>query len=278
MTWRLAETDDIPQIEAHLTAHIETSMFPLLNLREHWLGDRTSPRAMMVWISQDGGILAITNEGMLMPQITSRADLSAAADLLRGRKIVGALGHADQVRALVTALRLPMEQASLNRDEPLMTLHLSDLTMPDAPGMTLAPLQDHRDLVRAWRIAYDIEILGATPDSAEARVDQNIDSYIERDSHRVLLHDGTPVATTGFNTILPEAVQIGGVFTPPEMRGRGYARRAVALHLDQARQAGTPRAILFSASENANRAYHAIGFQTIGSYTLALFNDPVTVP
>ena len=86
--------------------------------------------------------------------------------------------------------------------------------------------------------------------------------------------DGKPVAMTGFNARLPEVVQIGGVYTPPELRGNGYAKLAVALHLIEARTAGATRAVLFAASESAARAYIAIGFQPAGQFSLLLFTNP----
>ena len=77
---------------------------------------------------------------------------------------------------------------------------------------------------------------------------------------------------TGFNAVLPEHVQVGGVYTPPEGRNRGYARRAVAIHLAEARASGVRHAVLFAASAAAARAYEAIGFQRDGSFALALYD------
>ena len=60
-------------------------------------------------------------------------------------------------------------------------------------------------------------------------------------------------------------------------RGRGHARRAVALHLSQAREEGVRRATLFSANEYASRAYQAIGFEHIGEWTLCIFEGPQVI-
>ena len=65
-------------------------------------------------------------------------------------------------------------------------------------------------------------------------------------------------------------VQVGGVYTPPDLRGRGHARRALALHLAAS---GAERATLFSASAMAARAYRAVGFRQIGDWTLLLLRD-----
>jgi predicted GNAT family acetyltransferase len=72
-------------------------------------------------------------------------------------------------------------------------------------------------------------------------------------------------------------VQVGGIYTPPALRGRGLARAAVALHLAEARNTGVSRAVLFAASPAAARAYTAIGFQPNGSFALVLFAAPVTI-
>jgi predicted GNAT family acetyltransferase len=93
---------------------------------------------------------------------------------------------------------------------------------------------------------------------------------------RVTIHNGKPVAQTGFNAVLPDSVQIGGVYTPPDLRSKGYGRLAVALHLDEVNAQGVQDAILFSVSENASRAYRGIGFEQIGHYTLTIFAQPET--
>lgn len=81
-----------------------------------------------------------------------------------------------------------------------------------------------------------------------------------------------PVAMSAFNAVLPEIVQIGGVFVPRRLRNRGYARLAVAQHMVEARARGVQRAVLFAASEAAVRAYRAIGFQPAAAISLVLFD------
>jgi len=70
---------------------------------------------------------------------------------------------------------------------------------------------------------------------------------------------------------------VGGVYTPPGQRGQGVARRVLAGHLAELREAGVRRAVLFSSDPAARRAYEAIGFQRCGSYALVLFAGPTFV-
>ena len=99
------------------------------------------------------------------------------------------------------------------------------------------------------------------------------------ENHREILMDGnTPVTATAFNAALPQTVQIGAVYTPPALRGKGHARRAVARHLKQARTTGVRRATLFASAQNAIAAYTAVGFRQIGEWALAIFKTPQVVP
>jgi predicted GNAT family acetyltransferase len=77
---------------------------------------------------------------------------------------------------------------------------------------------------------------------------------------------------------VPECVQVGGVWTPPEFRRRGYARCAVAASLLEVRAQRAVRAILFANDRWACRAYEALGFYAIGDYGLVLFDAPQRVP
>jgi predicted GNAT family acetyltransferase len=117
-----------------------------------------------------------------------------------------------------------------------------------------------------------IAVLG--PDGLGERVRAGVEASLGRGSAWVLERDGELLAHTGFNAQLPDAVQIGGVWTPHPLRGRGYARCAVASHLLAARETGATLALLFTTEANlpARRAYAALGFEASGSYRLLLLH------
>jgi RimJ/RimL family protein N-acetyltransferase len=278
LNWRLATDADVPKIDAFLSQHIQTSMFPLANLRDFGLRGE-DPRAVNIWVLGDGprAIFSVTNEGMVMAQCPdcSDAELAAAIDLIRGRKLFGVASEATQARRIMQLAGWEDRPATLNSDEPGFTLQLDDLELPDTTGATLVPLGDvHRSIPEDWRESYLVEAMDFAPERAQVQAKKDIEAYKQRDSHRVLLVDNQAVAMTGFNARLPEVVQIGGVYTPPSLRGRGYARLAVGLHLIQARNAGASRAVLFAASDSAARAYMGIGFKPAGQFSLILFTNP----
>ncbi|UWR45473.1 GNAT family N-acetyltransferase [Phaeobacter inhibens] len=288
MNWRPAQDNDLPAVQDLLHRHIESSMFLLINLRDHGLAG-TAPKAVQLWVRgrAEDGVAGLTNDGSLLIQAgaATAEDWRQLQQLVDHRlaqtasqQQVGVLGETAQLRRYLAATGLDQRPKRLDRDEPGLALSLTELDLgsldrPQLSGAVLHPLSAApRPMLVQWRAAYHQEILGTPASEAVAVASQDIDSYLLRDSHRVLNIADRWVAMTGFNAQLPEVVQIGGVYTPPEQRGHGYARCALALHLKEARAAGVEQAVLFAAGEAAVRAYRAIGFQSIGGYSLVLFD------
>jgi GNAT superfamily N-acetyltransferase len=276
----LATEADRPAIEAFLRQHITTSMFPLSNLRRYGMAGGHG-RAMSFWLNwRDGRIsdaLGVSDEGFLFPQCPT-GPWGEIAVMLAGRSVKGILGSGDQVAALRWSLALDPDAKALDKTDPQFTLPLQRLVIPDAAGFSLVPLDAaFRDIATRWRAAYITEVMQVPGEDPETKAVQDVESYIAADTHRVLLRDGSPVAMTGFNAHLPEAVQIGGVYVPPELRRQGLARRAVALHLAEARAKGGGMAVLFAASDHASRAYEAIGFRRVGDFSVLVYEHPQVI-
>jgi predicted GNAT family acetyltransferase len=175
-----------------------------------------------------------------------------------------------------TALQLQAEDASYHRDEWLYGLDLCDLIVPSALSTGLvacrAPVPGERDTLRAWRLAYDIETLGsADSEQTRQRSTSFLDQQIADGNAWVALDGGVPASLSAFNAALPDIVQLGGIYTPPELRGRGFAKVAVAASLLAARDRGAERAVLFTSNPSAARTYEALGFRRIGNYAVMLF-------
>jgi len=271
---RRARPKDRPALIAHLRAHEAESMFPLVNLMGQGV-------AMRVWVAGWGGVtgmVGLTETGMVLPQWPG-GRWNKVAEALRGQRVEGLLGPADQVHGLRAALGLQDAPVRHAANEPGFALTLDALRLPDVTDCRLAPLGDASDdLVTSWRAAYQVELFGMAADEAQEVAAQDVVRWREADSHRVLWHAGQPVALTGINARLRDVVQVGGVYVPPAFRGRAHARRAVGLHLAEERALnGVQRAVLFAASAAAARAYAALGFQRAGDMGLVLFTAPQEV-
>jgi len=86
----------------------------------------------------------------------------------------------------------------------------------------------------------------------------------------VVLAEGRLVSLSAFNASLPDVVQLGGIFTPPDARSRGFGRAGVAGSLLAARERGVSRAVLFTENPAAIRCYESVGFRRVGDYGLVL--------
>lgn len=276
---REAVAGDEAALEAFLAKHFATTMFMRGNLRDYGLSDREAPYAMRYFTKWRGneiiGVGAIANIGTLMAQADECLDemvahlVSVAPDL----RPFGILGPPNVVEALAAEFKTKALPTEMNDREPLFLLKNGQLKVPEMGEFSLRPSNiNDLPLLAEWNHAYNLEVLGGA-DTTETREQTHAAAIrtIKRGDQRLLIKGGKVVAQTNFNAVLPDAVQVGGVYTPPCGRGHGFARRAVASHLAEAFAGGVQNAILFSASESASNVYRSIGFQQIGEYTVILF-------
>jgi len=279
---RAAHPGDEPQIEAFLARHAETSMFLRSNLQRLGLSDNTSPHGTAFWLAGADDITAvfgISNAGYVLVQAPGAPPelFAAFAARIAGRTVQGFSGVSDQVEAAKHALGIAAAPFALDNPEPLYRLSLADLRLPAGPGEIRPPDEGDRDLIYRWTRAYSAELNMSSPDRLDEEAESRTERALTGGDVRLLHIDGTPVGMTAINARLPDMVQIGGVYTPPDLRGRGHARRAVALHMAEIRGEGGKTAILFASGPAACRAYEAIVFERVGEYSLAILTDPVSV-
>jgi RimJ/RimL family protein N-acetyltransferase len=279
---RAARPGDEPKIEAFLARHAETSMFLRSNLLGLGLSDNTSPHGTAYWLAgaeEITAVFGISNAGFVLMQAPDAPPelFAAFAARIAGRNVKGFTGVPDQVTAAKRALGLASATFALDNPEPLYRLRLDALRLPSGPGEIRPPAEADRNLIFTWTRAYSAELQMSSPDRLDEEARGRTERALSSGDVRILHIDGQPVGMTAINARLPDMVQIGGVYTPPALRGRGHARRAVALHMAEARAAGVDTAILFASGPAACRAYEAIGFRRIGAYALAILAEPQVI-
>ena len=67
---------------------------------------------------------------------------------------------------------------------------------------------------------------------------------------------------------------VGPVWTPPELRNREYARRAVTGAVNILRDEGVGNIVLFAGNEAGINAYEAVGFRKVGDWRLDHLREP----
>jgi RimJ/RimL family protein N-acetyltransferase len=279
---RILVPDDKAALETFLLPRVESSMFLIGNMRAAGLIDSGQIYEGTYAAAFEGsgivGVVAHFWNGMLIFQAPAHLGaLWRAATRSSGRRIKGLIGPREQVTAAKEDLGLRERMVQMDEIEYLYSLALADLVVPNGlrSGQLLGRRIEPRDLelVTGWRVAFAVQGLG---EEESPRLWESTRASLTRSMERgwtwVLEDRGRPVATSSFNIAISEAVQIGGVWTPPELRRRGYGRAVVAVSLEDARAEGATTAILFTGVDNipAQRAYQALGFRRIGDYRLLL--------
>ena len=121
-----------------------------------------------------------------------------------------------------------------------------------------------RDLLVAWVTAFMAEAL---PNASPRPAEEAVDDYLDRtgDLGVYLWDDDGPVSLAGCGNPTPTGVRIGPVYTPPELRGRGYAS-ALTASLTQLLLNGDRKfCFLFTdlANPTSNRIYQRIGYEPV---------------
>ncbi|HIK05908.1 MAG TPA: GNAT family N-acetyltransferase [Trichormus sp. M33_DOE_039] len=287
-TLKTLQPGDEALLENFLLQHVDTSMFLRSNCRNAGLINHGARfQGTYVAAIVDHQIVAVAAHywnGMVVVQAPIYLEeVVQVAVAQSGQTIFGIAGPASQVAATKQVLGLANQPTNLDEREILFSLRLQDLQIP--PALTSGKVQcrlpylEELDLLTDWSVAYRLEVLGelATPD-LRLTCRQTLEAHQTMATHWVLVAENTPVAYSAFNGRLPDIVQIGGVWTPPGLRGRGYAKCVVAGSLLEAKSQGVERAILFTNPNNlaAQTAYRGIGFRRTGEeFGLVLFQESV---
>ena len=279
---------DRPILDAFLDRHRASSMFLRANAFQSGLEDGPEPFRGLYMGAFDGDALTDAAahywNGNIVLQAPARpVELALAVARESGRPVNGLLGPWYQVQAVEPELDLDRARLGKVVPEYLYGLDLADLAVPKSlsSGRVVHRYAREDDLATLvpWRHEFDLHAMSFPEHSIDDAANrETLAAMIETNRLWVLEEAGCVVSMTGFNAALPDVVQVGGVFTPVEWRGRGHGRAVVAGSLLDARKEGVVEAILFTEAENrpAQRAYEALGFERIGDYGMVML-DPVQV-
>lgn len=284
---RILGEGDEEALEAFLLPRIASSMFLLGNARTAGLTDRgeayQGTYAAAFAAGEIVGVVAhYWNNTLILQAPAYVRELCREAVGVSGRPLGNLIGPGEQVDIALDALGLADAGVQLDEREKLYDLDLDELIVPHAlaSGQVVGRRATPGDLplLTAWRVTYAAETLGErVTTESRARAHSSVRRLVEEGRTWVLESDGVPVACSSFNTATEEAVQVGGVWTPPGLRSRGYGRAVVAASLLDARAEGVETAILFTGLENipAQKAYDALGFRCVGTYRMVLLDPPL---
>lgn len=138
------------------------------------------------------------------------------------------------------------------------------VTVPrGVPGRARRATPGDRDLLIRWIDEFGREALGDLPrQDPEHQVDRTLEGG---DEELWLWEDDAPVSLAGYGGRTPHGIRIGPVYTPPELRGRGYAGALVGEVSRHLLDTGFRFCFLFTdlANPTPNRLYTRLGYRPL---------------
>ncbi len=185
-----------------------------------------------------------------------------AADLA-GEELPGVVGPSRSAGAFAEAWRRAGGEPRISTHERSCRLRDVIAPLPTAGAMVRATPAD-RDVVAGWLHAFSDEAMRTGPAQDWKRMADRGISGVGREFW-LWVDDGRPVSLTGAGGLTPHGIRVGPVYTPPELRGRGYASNLVAGVSQRQLDAGREFVFLFTdlANPTANRIYQAIGYEPV---------------
>ena len=139
---------------------------------------------------------------------------------------------------------------------------LGELRWPDPRPAGQARVADRTDrhLLIAWSEAFHREANSGSEDMVAM-----VDDRLSFQGLTLWEDAGQPVSMAGLTRLAAGQVRVGPVYTPPRLRGKGYAGAVTATVSQAARDAGGSQVLLFTdlANPTSNALYQRLGYQPV---------------
>ena len=132
---------------------------------------------------------------------------------------------------------------------------------PDAPGHARQVGRENAALFADWMLAFHDEALPQERKPSRRQMEKLAGETLQL----LWMVNGNPVSTAGIVRRTRNTAAIARVYTPPELRGRGYAGSVTAAVAEQIFAEGRTAACLYTDLRNpsSNRCYARIGFRPV---------------
>ena len=184
----------------------------------------------------------------------------AAAMLASGRRPPGVNGARRVSEPFARAFcEIAGARAEVRRDVRAFEL-VAVRPPPAPPGRFRMATAADGDVLEPWLVAFGADIDEPTASADAARV---VARTTRANDLAVWEHDGALVSMAVVTRRTPWSSSIGLVYTPPELRRRGYASAVVAALSQRELDAGQRWCSLLAdlANPTSNRIYAAIGYE-----------------
>lgn len=211
---------------------------------------------------------------VLLTSMSTQAAAELAADLAAaGRVLQGINAESGAAESFVDAWRHHTgEAAKVHRHMRLFRLDGLVPPHPAPEGTPRLAAERDRDLLIEWFGAFTREVGDPDTHDHAAAADERL-SY-----GGVIVWEaaGAPVSIAGLTRIVGGMARVGPVYTPPELRGRGYAAGATVAVTQAALGAGATEIVLYTdlANPTSNALYQRLGYHPVEDRIVLSFEPP----
>jgi RimJ/RimL family protein N-acetyltransferase len=226
----------------------------------------------MVAGSVSGAFMHTPKFPVLLTALPASVAADLAAQTLAGRPLTGVNAYQESAEAFGAAWR---EQnggrVAVHRRMRLYRLAGLSWPSPMPDGVPRTAGEDDVALLTDWLTAFGREVndldLGGLAASIRERFSYGGFTLWEA--------DGRPVSVAGLTRRAAGMVRVGPVYTPPGLRGHGYASAATAEVSRAALAAGAEEVLLYTDLANpvSNAIYQRIGYQQVEDRVVLSFSQ-----
>ncbi|MFI7410645.1 GNAT family N-acetyltransferase [Streptomyces sp. NPDC049627] len=200
------------------------------------------------------------------PLTPDEADALAAHLVALGHSVPGVIAARETAEAFAAAWRRHAGGRGLVRQRQRL-YRLGNLTVPrplPAGRARLVGKEDREQLIRWYGEFVDAVGDHAARNAAgwaDSRIAYGGVTFWERE-------DGTPVSMAGVTPVVAGQVRVAPVYTPAQLRGRGYAGAVTAAVSRAVLTSGVREILLFTdlANPTSNSLYQRIGYRAVADF------------
>lgn len=217
------------------------------------------PSKVRIWSLGEGAACAIqTPPHYIVLGDLNRTQCEELAQTVVNLDFIGCVGPDDTTEMLASCLTKLGIAHELERPQRIYTLDQPP-TYPNCKGRGRKSTSDDKDLFCDWFMRFIRETAPNEPPFTKERM---IETFIERPVYFWEV-DGKNVSMAARNRETKNGSNISFVFTPPELRGNGYAGSVTAFACEDVFKDGKKVCFLYTDLRNpiSNRVYQKIGFR-----------------
>ncbi|MFL5954403.1 MAG: GNAT family N-acetyltransferase [Gaiellaceae bacterium] len=269
--------DDPAEFFAHAAPFLERREAEhnlVLGLRNRLLRDRHAFGEADPWFAVAESAGEIVGAAFRTPPhplglsvLEDEAAVDAFVDHLRGADLGGVFGP------VVAAERFAHRWSELTGVEARVALaeriyEAREAFPPGAvPGRYREYRDDDHDVAAAWLDAFVAEALASAPPARQGDGASFVARRLEEPEGGLVVWEdgGAAVSIAGFGSPTPNGIRVGPVYTPPELRGRGYASALVGELTARLLANGRRLCFLFTdlANPTSNSIYQRVGYRPV---------------